>query len=161
MAASRSVANNACRVLACPGLELEHIALFKLQARDGRTRRSTQASKRLHRCIPALRQTSAACESIIVSRRGGGKKVGRLSPRALAAVMLWAGLFTYHCQASAGMIDDMGRCALWSLHSSGAIVSLSRSQERVGVDGPSYRSGAGDDMLMLEPGRLAARANEL
>lgn len=64
--------------------------------RDGRTRtrRSTQASKRLHRCIPALRQTSAACESIIVSRRGGGKKVGRLSPRALAAVMLWAELFS-------------------------------------------------------------------
>ena len=61
--------------------------------RDGRTRCSTQASKRLHRCIPALRQTSAACESIIVSRRGGGKKVGRLSPRALAAMMLWAGLF--------------------------------------------------------------------
>lgn len=55
------------------------------------------------------------------------------------------------------MIDDMGRCALWSLHSSGAIVSLSRSQERVDVDGPSYRSGAGDDMLMLlEPGLLAA-----
>lgn len=57
------------------------------------------------------------------------------------------------------MIDDKGRCALWSLHSSGAIVSLSRSQERVDVDGPSYRSGAGDDMLMLmllEPGLLAA-----
>ena len=57
------------------------------------------------------------------------------------------------------MIDDLGRCALWGLHSSGAIVSLSRSQERVDVDGPSYRSGAGDDMLMLmllEPGLLAA-----
>ena len=56
------------------------------------------------------------------------------------------------------MIDDMGRGALWSLHSSGAIVSRSRSQERVDVDGPSYRSGAGDDMLMLmlEPGLLAA-----
>lgn len=52
------------------------------------------------------------------------------------------------------MMDDKGRCALWSLHSSGAIVSLSRSQERVDVDGPSYRSGAGDDMLMLEPGLL-------
>ena len=59
-----------------------------------------------------------------------------------------------HCQA-AGVIDDKRRCALWSLHSSGAIVSLSRSQERVDVDGPSYRSGAGDDMLMLlEPGLL-------
>lgn len=62
-------------------------------------------------------------------------------------------MFLYHYQA-AGMIDDKGRCALWSLHSSGAIVSLSRSQERVDVDGPSYRSGAGDDMLMLEPGLL-------
>ena len=62
--------------------------------RDGRTRCSTQASKRLHRCIPALRQTSAACESIIASRRGGGKKVGRLSPRALAAMMLWAVSFS-------------------------------------------------------------------
>jgi len=112
----------------------------------------------MHRCIPALRQTSAACESIIVSRRGGGKKVGRLSPRALTAVVLWAELLSqahsyHHCQA-AGMMDDKGRCALWSLHSSGAIVSLSRAQERVDVDGSSYRSGAGDDMLMLVPGLL-------
>jgi hypothetical protein len=52
------------------------------------------------------------------------------------------------------MIDDKGRCALWSLHSSGAIVLLSRAQERVDVDGSSYRSGAGDDMLMLVPGLL-------
>ena len=52
------------------------------------------------------------------------------------------------------MIDGMGRCALWGLHSSGAIVSLSRSQKRVDVDGSSYRSGAGDDMLMLVPGLL-------
>lgn len=80
----------------------------------------------MHRCIPALRQTSAACESIIVSRRGGGKKVGRLSPRALAAVMLWAEFTIIDCQA-AGMIDEMGRCALWRLHSSGAIVSLGES----------------------------------
>ena len=69
-----------------------------------------------------------------------------------------------HCQA-AGVIDDKRRCALWSLHSSGAFVSLERAQERVDVSmGSSYRSsGAGDDMLMLEPGLLllAARANEL
>jgi hypothetical protein len=71
-----------------------------------------------------------------------------------------------HCQA-AGVIDDKRRCALWSLHSSGAIVSLERAQERVDVSmGSSYRSsGAGDDMLMLMlvPGLLllAARANEL
>lgn len=52
------------------------------------------------------------------------------------------------------MMDDKGRCALWSLHSSGAIVSLARAQERVDVDGGSYRSGAGDDMLMLVPGLL-------
>ena len=69
-----------------------------------------------------------------------------------------------HCQA-AGVIDDKRPCALWSLHSSGAIVSLERAQERVDVSmGSSYRSsGAGDDMLMLEPGLLllAARANEL
>lgn len=68
--------------------------------------------------------------------------------------MLWAGFTIIDCQA-AGMIDEMGRCALWSLHSSGAIVSPERADERVHVDGPSYRSGAGDDMLMLLRGRTS------
>ena len=109
---------------------------------------SEQAIARRHPGTTADQRRMSKYDSLAQGRRQKGWPSLSTCSRSGGAL---GGVALCHHQA-AGTIDDKERCALWNLHSS--IVSLLRSQERVDVDRPSYRSGAGDGMLMLVPGLL-------